>query len=273
MGVLWLQAVEGRVRTTFLSFRGEVECGRMAKGCNLGWCKKCQKIHVHGMKGKHHSEESKKKISKANKGKKRSLEVRRKMSEVKKGKKLSPEHYAKIVAINKSPEKRRRISQKLKGRVSPMKGYCYTPQQKLEKSIAMNNSSKHKEAMRKRRGFHHTLATRIKMRLSHIGKPKSPEHRRKIGEGVHRYWLAIKLANVREFYKLPKEEVFFPSSLKDHKFSREVLIEKTKSYSYYEHNGLREHFCYIDKNGELKVIQGLFMRGEDTESLLIQFQR
>lgn len=47
-------------------------------------------------KGKHHSEETKKRMSEANKGKKLSEETKKKISEAKKGRKFSEEHKRKI---------------------------------------------------------------------------------------------------------------------------------------------------------------------------------
>lgn len=183
----------------------KVECEVMvAKGHNHGLCRKCGRNHVHGMKGKHHSEESKRKISKANKGKKRSLEYRRRCSETRKGKKLSPEHYAKVVKANKSPEKIARISQKLKGRVSPMKGYRYTPLQRIKKSFAMRNSEKFHEAIRRR-------------------------DEEKVKEFL------------RSLYGIPEEVVFFPASKYDHKFARFVLIEGKHSFGFV-HCRLLEQF-------------------------------
>ncbi|MBA7534738.1 hypothetical protein ES705_26987 [subsurface metagenome] len=50
----------------------------------------------YGMKGKHHSEETKRKMREAKKGKKLSLEHRKKLSEAKKDKHLSVEHRRKL---------------------------------------------------------------------------------------------------------------------------------------------------------------------------------
>ena len=88
----------------------------------------------HPMYGKHHSDESKKKMSEvrkgkpkteewrkrigeANKGKKMSEEARRKMSEARKGKHLSEEHKKKIgeASRNMSEETRNKLSAVTKG--------------------------------------------------------------------------------------------------------------------------------------------------------------
>jgi hypothetical protein len=76
--------------------------------------------------GKHHTEEAKAKISKANKGKRRSEQTRRKISDSKRGNKSalgkihSEEHNRKIAAANfgkhLSEETRKKISESLKGK-------------------------------------------------------------------------------------------------------------------------------------------------------------
>ena len=153
--------------------------------------------------------------------------------------------------------------------ISGAKGICRSEETKKKISLA-------------RIGKPRSLETRLKISMSLTGKPsklkgrkKSEEHKRKISKGLtgkqhsllhrlhislglKRYWLAIRIVNVREFYNIPKSEVFFPSSLSDHRFSREVLIGKTKFYSYYEDN-LRESLYYYDKNGEVQLVQGSFM--------------
>lgn len=170
-----------------------MKCGRM-KGHNWGLCRKCGETHTHprGMLGKKNPNAGCKKGQ--NKGKPSPL----------KGRKKSPEHYAKIVAMNKSPEKRRRISQKLKGRVSPMKGYRYTPLQRIQKCFAMRKSEKFHEAIRRR-------------------------DEEKIKEFL------------RKLYRIPEEVVFFPASKYDHKFARFVLIEGKYSFGFV-HCRLLEQF-------------------------------
>lgn len=85
-----------------------------------------QKGHGKGkptwMKGKHHSDEAKRKMSEANKGKYPSEETRRKLSEIRLGKKLPPfsdEHRRKLSESHKgkhlSEEARRKVGESNKG--------------------------------------------------------------------------------------------------------------------------------------------------------------
>lgn len=96
------------------------------------------------IKGKHHSEETRKKISLAGKGRKSwnagktgvfSRETLEKMSAAKKGKKLSAKHAANISAATKGKKKpprsaewRRKQSAAHKGQRSPMEGKRHTPE-------------------------------------------------------------------------------------------------------------------------------------------------
>ena len=72
------------------------------------------------MKGKHPSEETKKKISKAKKGKHPSEETRKKLSEAQKGKHFSEEHKKKMSDANKgkklSEETKKKMSEAKKGK-------------------------------------------------------------------------------------------------------------------------------------------------------------
>lgn len=89
-----------------------------------------------GIKGKHLSEEHKRKIGEANKGKHRTDEQRRRISEARKGKYLIE-------------ETRRKISEKLKGRVSPYKGKHHTEEQKRKMSEAQKGKHLSKETKRR----------------------------------------------------------------------------------------------------------------------------
>ena len=77
-------------------------------------------------KGKHRSEETKKKLSESHKGNRPSEETRRKMSEMRKGKKHSEEWARKISEANKgrklSEEHRRKLSEAKKGKTPWNKG-------------------------------------------------------------------------------------------------------------------------------------------------------
>lgn len=91
-----------------LIFLTSAEHGSLHNKGKLAWNKG---THESGMKGKHLSEEHKRKISEANKGKHRSEELRIKLSEANKGKKLSEETCRKI-----SEAKKRKPNLYLKGK-------------------------------------------------------------------------------------------------------------------------------------------------------------
>lgn len=116
-------------------------------------------------KGKHHSEETKKKISQTQKGKHHSEEARKKMSKTRKGKKCGP----------LSEEQKRKISEALKGKTGMKRGHF---------------SEEHKRKISEaHKGRHPSEETRRKMSEAHkgennefYGKHHSEEVRRKISE-------------------------------------------------------------------------------------------
>ena len=87
--------------------------------CMLKFVTKAEHTRLH-KKGKHHSEESRKKMSEAKKGKHRSDDTRRKISEAEKGKHLSKETRNKISEAHKgkhlSEEIRNKMSEAHKGK-------------------------------------------------------------------------------------------------------------------------------------------------------------
>jgi len=187
----------------------------MLKGHNYGVCRKCGKDHGDNpRKGTHHSVETKRKIGKANSSKKWTLEQRRKLSEVLKGRVFSPEHLAKIVACNKSPEKRRQLSEQFKGRPSH------------------------------RKGQHLSISHRINI-VRGLRKSKIfPKVVKEFHEKAVKDFL-------RKLYNLPKDAKFVPASKYDHVFARKVLIEET-SHRSFVHVRLREcpEWITSDSNGK-----------------------
>jgi len=157
------------------------------KGHNWGLCKKCGKVYVHGMAGKHHSEEAKRKITRAHKGRPSPF----------KGVKnrISPEGKRRIAEANRrrvwTPEMRAKVSQSLKGRISPMKGRHLTMAQRLRKSRAMKNSRAHQEAMRKRRKKSHAKKLKRK-KESHVKPGEKREEKKIIFDSDSKRFLVVK---------------------------------------------------------------------------------
>ena len=173
--------------------------------------------------------------------------------------------------------------------VNPLKGHnrntvclkCGRVHISGAKGVRRSEETKRKISLAKT-GKLRSLETRLKISKSLTGKPSklkgrkmSEEHKRKISEGLtgkqhsflhklhislglKKHWLTVRTTSLRKLYNLPGDVKFFPAKVTDHKFAREVLIEKAKSYSYYEDN-LRESLYYYDKNGEVQLVQGSFM--------------
>ena len=153
---------------------------------NLVYMTKSQhsKIHHkgenHPFYGKHHSEETKQKMSEAKKGEKHPLygkqlseETRRKMSEAKKGEKLSEETKGKI-------------SKSISGENHPLYGKHHSEETKRKMSEAKKGkhfSDEHKRKIsEKLKGKHHSDEHKRKISEANKGKHVSDEHKRKIRE-------------------------------------------------------------------------------------------
>lgn len=150
--------------------------------------------------GKHHSNDTKKKIGKANKGHIHSFDARKKMSEKKKGvlksvetkaamsraqkgkiiseyqrRKISEAHKGKPPwnkGVPCTEEHKKKISESLKGKVGPMKGRHHTEESKRKMS-------------QKLKGRHHTEETKRKLKErvpNRKGVKLSEETKRKISE-------------------------------------------------------------------------------------------
>jgi len=126
-----------------------------------------QKGHKSGMTGKHHSEETKRKMSKSNPkfwlDKKMSEEHKRKMSNARKGKKMSEETKKKLSEINK-------------GKIPWCKGKHW----KLSDEVKKNISIGHKGIEPWNKGKYHTEKSKRKMSNAHKGIKLSEEHKKKI---------------------------------------------------------------------------------------------
>ena len=134
-------------------------------------CRRISKANK-GRKRAPHSEETKRKLSEANKGKTFSEETRRKISQAHKGKTLSEEHRRNMSEARKgkkqgphSEETKRKISQAHKG--------------KKRAPLSEETRRKISEA---NKGRKHTEESRRNMSEAQKGKILSEEHRRKISE-------------------------------------------------------------------------------------------
>ena len=118
------------------------------------------------MYGKHHSEETKKKISEANKGRKVSEETREKLSKAGKGRKVSEEHKKRISKANKdrkhNEEERKKQSEAQKGRK-----VSEETREKLSKAG---------------KGKHHSEETKKKISEANKGNKLSEEAKKKLSE-------------------------------------------------------------------------------------------
>jgi group I intron endonuclease len=143
--------------------------------------------------GKHLSEETRRKMSKALSGKHPSEETRRKMSEAQSGKHLSEETRRKIGEAKSgkhlSEETRRKIGEAKSGERHPLYGKHLSEETRRKLSEA--NSGEHNPNY----GKHHSEETRRKMseaksgeRHPFYGKHPSEETRRKLSEAKRNYW-------------------------------------------------------------------------------------
>jgi endogenous inhibitor of DNA gyrase (YacG/DUF329 family) len=204
----------------FLKKEGESVCPVCGKetsfiNLNLGYYSFCSnKCASIAQKGKHHSEETKRKISDANKGKYPSEETKRKMSDAKKGKHLSEETKKKISDANKgennpfygkyhSEETKKKISDAHKGENHPNYGKHLTEETK--KKISEANKGENSPNY----GKH--LPEETKRKISDAKKHPSDETRKKLseakkGENNPNYKDGISLKEFEEAYGLSKSE-------------------------------------------------------------------
>lgn len=151
-------------------------------------------IGTFGMKGKHHTPETRKKIREANKGKHHTSESKQKMKEKRKlqippnkGKKFNQD-WCKNISLSKignkshlgykhTDESKEKMSKKLKGRISPMKGKQFSIEHR--KKLSESHKGKHhtpesiekiKESMKMRFIPYVSPETRLKMGEARKGK-------------------------------------------------------------------------------------------------------
>ena len=154
-----------------------------------------------GNLGSHHSEETKRKLSKANKGKHLSVETRKKISKALKGKK----------PYERTEETRRKVSEALKGKHHPI-----SEETKRKISEALKGKKLSEEHRRKlseankgkisnRKGCKLTEETKRKMSESHKGIHPSEETNRKRSESLKGHSTSLKgkhwkLVDGKRFY-------------------------------------------------------------------------
>jgi len=205
----------------------------LLKGCNWGGkCRKCGKYHgPHPTKGKPMSEEQKRKISKANKGKK-----------------WKWTHVSPFKGIPRTEEVKCKISRSLSGKPSKSKGRKLSEEHKKHISEALTGQVGYW------RGKVRPLLTKIKIRLSLLGKRKSPEHKRNIREAMRKYWNGVHTTKLRKIYNIPENIQFIPVTVYEHYFARKVLIEGGYSYGLITQSRLRERQEWLKNNqGEREV--------------------
>jgi len=168
---------------------------------HIPWDKGTKGVVVSGMKGKHHSEESRKKISLANKGKPSWIKGKHHTEEAKmknrlanlgkipwiKGKHLSEEHKRKLSESHKgkvpwiagkhhTEEAKRKMGLTHKGKPSPWKGKHPTPE------TLKRLSESHKGIIAGMLGKHFSEETKRKMSEIHNKRLSNPEEMKRQGK-------------------------------------------------------------------------------------------
>jgi len=232
------------------------------KGHNYGLCKKCGKVHVHPLKGKHHSKATKEKISKALKGRKghkHTEETKRKLRELNLG--------------SKNPNWKPKVELRC-----PVCGKVFYVRPSAAKqgrkfcSIRCSNIYRRKK---RGSGWHHSEATKKKLKAI----MNTPEVREKIASKLRGDRNPMKRPEVREKHKKAVKEKQAPKIKKlietDLNYRRKILeasykgwLKLTKQLQRYLREGLpnpaEKKLQEILNNilpGEYKYNNGWFVLG------------
>lgn len=190
---------------------------------------KALKGRISPMKGKHHSEETKKKLSEKLKGR------------------ISPNKGKKM-----SEELRKKISESLKGRISPRKGV------KLSNEIKQKLSESHKGKPSWNKGKKMSEEFREKLSETHKGKKQSDESKRKISEKMS----IINKGSNNPMWNPNRNEVYLPYGAD---FYDEELREKIWKLQNGRDlltgikicRGNKAHLHHIDYNKENNLLDNL----------------
>jgi very-short-patch-repair endonuclease len=195
------------------------------------------------IKGKHHTEEARKKMSEAhkgqipwNKGKHLSEEVRRKLSEAHKGKPLTEEWKKRLEKLwemkrgkHRPEDVRKKISESLKGRHrseetkrkigEALKRLWQNPEYRRRVSEYMSGAFK---------GRHHSEEARRKISESHKGRHLTEEWKRKISESHKREEIREKLREYRLKQVIPVRDTSIEVALQNGLRERGIAFETHK---------------------------------------------
>lgn len=158
-------------------------------------------VEASPMQDRHHTEETKCKMSEAKRGRTFTEEHKRKISQANKGKPKSEEHKCKLseakMGYKHTDETKRRMSEFMMGNQYNL-GHKHTEEAKRKMSKShegnqYNLGRTHTDEARQNMSeaqMGHTVstATRRKMSEANRGKPKSEEHKRKLSEALKRYY-------------------------------------------------------------------------------------
>lgn len=151
------------------------------------------------MLGRHHTEETRAKISAGNRGKHVSNEARRRMSDAQKGKRLSLQTRTKMSIARRGkphPHKSHPVSMETRYKISK----AWTLERRQAQSNRMSKAFKGKPLSNEHRrkiseaakGRRFSEETKRKLSEALKGRPRSEETKRKISMGLKGYWSGIR---------------------------------------------------------------------------------